>query len=846
MPESLTETAFASFLHRPLPKGLEGLAELALDLRWHGSQLSDRLWEKLDPDAWEQTENPFMILQNVSQARLEEVGQDTAFQELLRHALDDRRRSLEAPGWFGQRYSGSDLKSVTYFSMEFGLSEALPIYSGGLGILAGDFLKTAADMGVPLVGIGLLYQQGYFRQILDANGWQLEAFPYNDPTVLPVIPVEKPEGGWLRVSVWLPGHQVQLRVWQACVGRITLYLLDSNDSLNSPWDRGISATLYPAGQEPRLVQEIVLGIGGWKVLEALGIEPDVCHLNEGHAAFVALARAYSFMQKTGRSFPEALWATRAGNVFTTHTAVAAGFDRYDSDLIRKYARSFTQTVGNSVDGLLDLGRSLPERPEEPLNMAFLAIHTSGQVTAVSRPHRLVSRRLFEGLFPRWPVSEVPVGYVTNGVHIPSWDSEAAGALWTQACGKENWQEAMLASNEGLQKISDTDLWNYRNAARRSLVEHVRRRLVHQAHQHAAPEEAIQRAGSALNPDALTLGFARRFASYKRPTLLLQDPARLAALLSRSERPLQLIVAGKAHPNDEEGKRLVQEMANFASQPYLSGHIVFIEDYDISLMQQLAAGIDVWINTPRRPWEACGTSGMKLLVNGGLNLSELDGWWAEAYRPEVGWALGDGQEHTEPDWDAKEAGALYDLLEQQILPEFYDRNPARISEGWIRHIRASMSELTPQYSSYRMLREYVEQVYLPSASAFHRRTADGAALAATLQKWQQHLAENWNTLRFGALTFHQERNAWNFTVEVAFGSINPDSVYVELYADPLDDLVAPPVKMKRAGKIAGAGSSYLYTAKVPATRPAEHYTPRIVPFHPEAHLPLEENHILWQR
>lgn len=846
MPDSPTETTFTSFLHRPLPEGLEELAELALDLRWQDSQLSDRLWEKLDPDAWEQTENPFLILQTVSQARLEAVGREAEFQELLRHALQDRRQSLKEPGWFGQRYAETELKSVAYFSMEFGLSEALPIYSGGLGILAGDFLKSAADMAVPVVGIGLLYQQGYFRQILDANGWQLEAFPYNDPTMLPVIPVEKPEGGWLGVSVGLPGRDVRLRVWQARVRNVTLYLLDSNDPLNSPWDRGITATLYPSGQEPRLVQEIVLGMGGWQVLEALGIAPDVCHLNEGHAAFVAFARARSFMQKTGHAFPTALWATRAGNVFTTHTAVPAGFDRFDPALIRQYVEPFAQTAGVSTDALMDLGRSLPGRAEEPLNMAFLAIHSSSQVTGVSRLHRQVSQRLFEGLFPRWPAREVPVGYVTNGVHVPSWDSEAAGTLWTRACGKQNWLEAMLAPNEGLEKIGDTDLWNYRNAARRSLIEHVRRRLVHQAHQHAASEDTLQRAGRALNFDTLTLGFARRFASYKRPTLLLHDPARLAALLSRSERPMQLIVAGKAHPNDEEGKRLVQEMARFALQPYLREHIVFIEDHDIALMQRLAAGIDVWINTPRRPWEACGTSGMKLLVNGGLNLSELDGWWAEAYRPEVGWALGDGQEHNEPDWDAREAQQLYDLLEQQILPEFYDRNPAGIPENWIRRVRASMSELTPHYSSYRMLREYVEKVYLPSAAALRRRTADGAALAASLQAWQQHLAEHWSALRFGALQIRQEGKGWRFTIEVTFGGINPDFVHVELYADPLDDLAAPPVLMKRAGKTTGPESSSPYTAIVPATRPAEHYTPRIVPFHPEARIPMEESHILWQR
>ncbi|HLV81086.1 MAG TPA: alpha-glucan family phosphorylase [Chthonomonadaceae bacterium] len=482
-----------------------------------------------------------------------------------------------------------------------------------------------------------------------------------------------------------------------------------------------------------------------------------------------------------------------------------------------------------------------------MNMAYLALHSCGQVTAVSRLHRQVSQHLFADLFPRWPAGETPVGYVTNGVHVPSWDSEAAGALWTRACGKENWQAALLdPAGTEFQKIGDKDLWDYRNAARRSLIEHVRRRLTHQAHQHAASADTIERAGRALSFDTLTLGFARRFATYKRPTLLLHDPARLTALLTRSERPLQLIIAGKAHPADVEGKRMVQEVAEFASRPYLREHIVFIEDYDMALMEQLAAGIDVWINTPRRPWEASGTSGMKLLVNGGLNLSEVDGWWAEAYRPEVGWALGDGQEHDDPGWDAREAEQLYSLLEQSVLPEFYGRDAAGIPEAWLRRVRASMSELTPRYSSYRMLREYVEQVYLPGAAAYRRRVAEGAALAVTLQEWQQHLADHWHELRFGAFSVRQDRAAWQFSVEVSFGGINPDFVRVELYADPLNEMAAPPIVMKRSRQPARSGPAALYTAIAPTSRPAEHYTPRLVPFHPEARIPLEEDHILWQR
>ncbi len=585
--DPMQEVKSVSFLHRSLPAGLEGLADLALDLRWGSDPTSYRLWRLLAPEMWERTRNPYLILQNVTEARLEEAARNQDVMEALRQCLESRSQALTPPSWFDQRYSGSELKSVAYFSLEFGLSEALPIYSGGLGILAGDHLKTASDMGVPITGIGLLYQQGYFRQILDANGWQIEAYPYNDPTSLPVIPAQQPGGGWLRIGIELPGRTLLLRVWEVRVGRARLYLLDSNDPLNAPWDRAITSTLYPSGHEQglerRLLQEIVLGIGGWRTLEALGIDPEVCHLNEGHAAFVVLARAQSFMKKTGQSFPVALWATRAGNVFTTHTAVAAGFDRFDRGLISRYARLFAQQVGLSVDDILALGVADRHGADDRLNMAFLATRGSGCVNAVSQLHERVSGEIFQDLFPRWPRIEVPVGHITNGVHTPTWRSSEAHALWSRACGEDPWGGEADPASESLSNVNDADLWEFRTTARHLLIEYVRRRLMRQAHEHGESEEALQHTRHRLDPNVLTLGFARRFATYKRPNLLLYDAERFARLLRNPSHPVQLIVAGKAHPEDEAGKRLVQTLAHFAARPDLCDHIVFLEDYDIALM-----------------------------------------------------------------------------------------------------------------------------------------------------------------------------------------------------------------------------------------------------------------------
>ena len=541
------------------------------------------------PNSWELTQNPWVVLQTVSRDRLKRVLTDPVFRKNLDDRLRAKHQAGQAPAWFQKHHSQSPLTYVAYFSMEFMLSEALPIYSGGLGNVAGDQLKAASDLGVPVVGVGLLYQQGYFRQVIDKDGAQQALFPYNDPGQLPITPVRRPDGEWLRLEIALPGYSVWLRAWQVQVGRVKLYLLDSNDAANFPAHRGITSELYGGGPELRLKQEMLLGIGGWRLLAALGIQPEVCHLNEGHAAFAILERARAFMQESGQPFAVALAATRAGNLFTTHTAVAAGFDRFDPALIGQYLRAYAEEkLGISLRDLLALGRRDPDDPSEHFNMAYLAVRGSGAVNGVSRLHGQVSRHLFEPLFSRWPEDEVPIGYVTNGVHMPSWDSAAADALWTEACGKDRWLGPPDDLEQAIHRLPDARLWQFRSAARESFVGFTRERLSRQLAASGALPETVEWSKHLLDPKTLTLGFARRFATYKRPNLLLHDPERLLRLLTNPERPVQLILAGKAHPADQAGQSLIQEWTHFSRRPEARPHVVFLSDYDMQLAERMGA------------------------------------------------------------------------------------------------------------------------------------------------------------------------------------------------------------------------------------------------------------------
>jgi starch phosphorylase len=832
---------------RPFDKGVsDALTDLALDLRWSFNHSADQLWEQLDPELWELTHNPWVLLQTVSREKLQTVTSNPGFQKILADLHREKTLVEASEAWFQKVHPRSGVSTIAYFSMEFMLSEALPIYSGGLGNVAGDQLKAASNLGVPVVGIGLLYQQGYFRQEIDAEGHQQALYPFNDPGQLPIRPVREPNGEWLRLAVALPGFKLWIRVWQVQVGRVKLYLLDTNDPANLPSFRGITSELYGGGPELRLRQELVLGIGGWRLLRALGLEPEVCHLNEGHAAFAVLERARSYMGDNGKPFDVALAVTRAGNLFTTHTPVEAGFDRFAPSLIERYLRKYAEEkLSISVDDLLALGRRDRHDSSEPFNMAYLAIRGSGAINGVSKLHGQVSRRLFQPLFPRWPEAEVPVTYVTNGVHTPTWDSAEADRLWELHCGKQYWYGTLADKEKDIRAAGDSDLWQLRTDTCKDLVAYVRRLYGRQLASRGASPEDLTQAAQILDENTLTLGFARRFAAYKRPNLLLHDPARLLNILMNRERPVQLVLAGKAHPQDVEGQAMITQWFEFVRRPEVRSRVVFLSDYDVLMAEHLVQGVDVWVNTPRRPWEASGTSGMKVLVNGGLNLSELDGWWAEAYSPEVGWAIGDGREHgDDPSWDAAEAESLYAVLEQEVIPEFYARDEQGIPRGWVARMRESMARLTPAFSTNRVVRQYSEQHYLSAAAAFRQRAENRGSMGAELVAWQADLAKHWSALRFGPATVEHQGDQYLFHVQVFLDDIDPDAVDVELYAEAQKDGEPITQAMTRGERLAGAASAFTYSASVSTSRSVGDYTPRLVPRYEGAFVPLEAPFILW--
>ncbi|MGE3954795.1 MAG: alpha-glucan family phosphorylase [Parachlamydiales bacterium] len=645
---------------------LHELHTLALDLRGSSSSQADDLWSQVDPDLWRTTRNPWLIHQVLDPDRREALARDPHFRELLRRYASLRKQSLTQKSWFEEHHGGT-INRVLYLSMEFGLSESLPIYSGGLGILAGDHLKASSDLGVPLTGVGLLYGQGYFRQVIDSSGNQRALYPYNDSGQLPILPLLDRDGGLIRIPLRWPGRTLWVRAWRVRVGRVPLYLLDTNDLMNAPADRAITAALYAGDPALRLQQEMVLGIGAIRLMERLGQIPDRLHLNEGHAALAVIERAYQHPLP----FQEAFKANKQTTLFTTHTAVPAGFDRFNRDLLEEYLAPYLDQINLPLDPFFSLGEH-----EGTFNMAYLAGRGSGAINAVSRLHREVTQKLLGHI-------GAPIGSVTNGVHVPSWESPEADDLWTSSCGAQRWMGSLERVEEEIRLIPDEELWAFRNGARQGLIAYTQ-----------------EQAPNPLQADRLTVAFARRFATYKRLDLLLTDQERLTRLLTDPDKPIQLILAGKAHPDDEPGREMINRWLTFISRPHIREHVLFIPDYDILLAERLVQGADLWLNMPERPWEASGTSGMKTLVNGGLNLSVLDGWWDEAYSPEVGWAIGE---------DAAES--LYTLLEGEIRETFYDRDQRGFPTAWLAKVRESMATLTPRFSTNRMVREYVENYYL---------------------------------------------------------------------------------------------------------------------------------------
>jgi starch phosphorylase len=833
-----------SYAIRWLPDSLTGLLTLALDLRWSWHHGSDELWRALDAETWEATRNAWLVLNSVPGETLEKLGADPAFQQLYQEQVKCHQEFLVEPTWYSETCPGSLEQGIAYFCMEFGISESLPLYSGGLGVLAGDYLKAASDLGIPVTAVGLLYQQGYFRQAIGSNGEQLEFYPYNDPTILPVTPLRDESGEWLRVTVPFPGRLVRLRAWTASVGRCRLLLLDSNDPRNEPGDRGITSELYTGDSEKRLQQEMVLGIGGMKLLRQAGIPHSVCHINEGHSALALVERALQWQHVHGSDFATARMATRPTNLFTTHTPVASGFDIFPLELIRLYLSPWLKGRGVSDLQLAALSQRDQGDPEH-LNMGWLALAMSGRVNGVSAIHQTVSRHIFQPLFPRWPTEDIPVEYVTNGVHTPSWDSPQSDAVWTGACGKERWRWAMPDTTP-INCVSDSELWEMRRQQRARLIHYLRRRLASQHCEQQLENNPDAACGLLLDAETLTLGFARRFTEYKRPDLLLREPQRLMALLNDRDRPLQIIIAGKAHPQDHKGKQLIRQWQQFIRQPGVEGRIIFIEDYDLGVAAQFVQGVDVWLNTPRHPWEACGTSGMKVLVNGGLNLSQYDGWWGEAWHPDLGWAIRPGATLSElsrtAEHDPTDARELYELLEKEVIPEFYRVDQQALPKEWLRKVRASMNRLTALYSANRMVREYVEAFYQPMINNGKLRTPE---TAHALANQQTAIQTHWPRLRFSAFGCTRQRDTQLFTLEVYLDGLQQALVAAELVAEESEygPRIVHPMTMKES--LPGSANGFLYECEVPA-RPEGHYTPRLRVEDPRLNLPLEDASILWLR
>jgi starch phosphorylase len=839
------ETALTPATERPAITP-ETLRRLAFDqsIRW--TSQNDDLWQLIDNDLWQLTRNPSLILSTVPEQRLEALLQRAECHRLVEGIVEAQQARLERPTWFASQHYGETLARVAYFSMEYMLSEALPIYSGGLGNVAGDQLKAAGDLGVPVTAVGMLWQHGYFRQSIGPDGHQQALYPVNDTRQMPIEPLLDADGAPLRLAVQLPGLQIWLRGWQATVGLNRLLLLDTNDPANPPIARLIASELYGGDNEMRLRQELVLGIGGWRLLEAAGLRPDVLHLNDGHAAFAVLERARSHMARERVSFSVALNATRAGNLFTTHTPVEAGFDRFPPELVSKYLERYAEyELGISLQALLAMGRKQPQDPHEPFNMAYLATRGAGAVNAVSQLHGRTSRYIFRELYPRWPVESVPVGHVTNGIHLPTWVSPDAEAHWYELHGDEiPWRGTGESSvDELLAQVDDRWLWQIRQHARNELLGFVRSHLARSLAVHGAAPAEIEVAGSRLHPERLTLGFARRFASYKRPNLLLQDPERLAAILTHPAYPVQLLVAGKAHPADRAGQALLSEWQRFAARADIAGRVVFLEDYDMRIARHMVQGVDVWLNTPRRPWEASGTSGMKVLANGGLNLSQLDGWWAEAYAADLGWAVGDGLEH-EPEHDAADAEQLYRLLEEQVVPCFYRRDEQHIPTAWVKRMRRSMSELVERFSADRTVREYTERYYLPLASAYRQRCADGSALAIHTSRRITSLRSYWHELAFEQIEWQAEGDTYRIGARLHLGRIEPEQIAVQLFAESRGNEPATVHTLKLQHQ---EGAYASFWTELSTRRPVADYTARVVPS-PELGLavPLELPLILWQR
>ncbi|HEX7104105.1 MAG TPA: alpha-glucan family phosphorylase [Nitrolancea sp.] len=846
-----------------IPPKLRSLRGLALNLWWVWNDEARSLFVDLDPELWQRTaHNPILLLDEIEQDRLDAAARDPNFLSRLtavEHQLGAYMRAGST--WYGRSNGATTTPSIAYFSAEFGVTECLSIFAGGLGVLAGDHLKSSSDLGLPLVGVGLLYQEGYFHQLLSDSGWQQELYSQHDFARLPLSPVLGSDDEPIHVQVEMPGRSVFANIWHAQVGRISLYLLDTNTPLNHPDDRRITDKLYGGDIDARIKQEIVLGIGGFRALQLLNIEPSVYHMNEGHSAFLGLERVRQLMEMHDVSFDAAREAASAGLVFTSHTPVPAGHDYFVPDLINHYFGDYIASLGLSHWDFLALGRQNPYDHNEAFCMTILALKLAAYSNGVSELHGVVTRRMWSGLWPGVPVDEVPIGRVTNGVHLNSWIGREMGALYDRHLGKEWRSEPADASVwDRIDHVSDAEIWETHELARHRLVDFARAHLQWQRERRGVARHRFPAAGEILRPNALTIGFGRRFASYKRATLLFRDPARLERLLTDPARPVQIIIGGKAHPRDDQGKELIRQIYALSSQEPFRRHIVFLEDYDIAVASQMVQGSDVWLNTPRPPMEASGTSGMKAAANGVLNLSTLDGWWAEAWAnarcdlPPIGWPIGRDLPYLTVDLhDQADSEDLYDLLEQVVIPTFYRRDEHGLPGDWIAQMRSSIRQLTGTFNTHRMVWQYYQDFYRPAIERFERFTENDLQQSQELAGWRAGIADHWPEIEIVSVEASASGTLYaDQSFEVATrlypGSLKPEDLSVQVYAGNLDgDRTVDRGQVLAMEPFGPATDGLLaYRARLTAggTSGEHGLTVRVVPHHPDLVTPFIPGLITW--
>ncbi len=827
-----------------LPRSLERLRDLAWNLRFSWDPATLDLFRMMDPNLWEvSAHNPVLFLGKISQARLEQCAVDEAILTNLQRVWNDYSRYLASnQTWYAKAGETNGAGSIAYFSAEFGLAACMPIYSGGLGVLAGDHLKSASDLGLPISGVGLLYQRGYFRQYLNSEGWQQESYPANDFHNMPLRPARDRSGEDVVVQSPLEGQTLHVKVWRAEVGRAALFLLDTNVFQNDARFRGITSDLYGGDVDTRLRQEYVLGVGGMRALVAVGKTPQVCHMNEGHSAFLALERIRMFMSERGLSFPEAVTACSASTVFTTHTPVHAAIDHFSEAQMESLFAEWRKSFGLSVAQFMDLGRERPGEAGGAFNMAVFALRMADFRNGVSRLHGAVSRRMWSYLWPSVPEDEIPIQHVTNGIHTQTWVSREMRELLDRYLG-QRWQRDPADQTvwEAVEKIPSEVLWRAHEGQRQRLVGTVRSLLAGQLTRANATSHEIASVNEFLNAGALTIGFARRFAPYKRGSLLMRDPDRLLALLSNTKQPVQFLFAGKAHPRDDAGKKLIEEIVRFSRLPEARGRIVFIEDYDMEVAAHLVQGVDVWLNTPRRPLEASGTSGMKASANGALHVSILDGWWDEAAASHLGWSIGQGETYIDSEaQDAIESSALYDLLENEIVPLFYERGRDGLPRGWVRMMKEAMKGLCPVFNTNRMVHEYATRFYFPASARAARLAANGDQGSRELTEWKRRVAECWPRVEIGAIESSEVTelsvgDALTVRARVQLGGLAPGELEVQLYHGEIsaegEIVEAEAIPMIPAGD--AEDGSYWFRGEVPCrTTGHRGFQVRALPYHPD--------------